>query len=410
MPFYGLAFLWIYRLIHLKPYLMGFTVWIFILPGIMDDKADAFWNAYYGLMLLTSLCLIGFYWKEIQHQFTQQDRLSSAQQPGRHSIFQVQDMNVTPDQTPLTWFGNTLDAVIMMGFAIWMGTSLFKALQQSPPAISIESLLARPWLCFVVLFVPYWMFILIRDLYQRSVASGFAPGEAVWMTLMQVTIVLGPLAQALGVKKGVVARCDQCRHHKFIWAQHCPHCGFLGPGTVQNKKVALLAQGRPMGITIRQRLAKRLLIPFQCLFICGFLGMGSNRPFIIHPVHLSFTDAQTAREAAISIQNWIENHTDADTWLSSVEHPVQPPKQYRLNVRYQEGENYMSVWAYSLRWDKATGLSEILAEDLKHVLPETQKFTAAHTKEMPTTCPLGQLSTFLDNGIHWEKSPSHRHK
>lgn len=403
IPLYGLAFLWIYRLIHLKPYLISFVVWIFILPGITHNKADSPWNDHYVAILLASLGLIAFYWKEIQHQFTQQDHLSTAQKSTGRSIFQIHDMNITPRQTGLTWIGNTLDASILLGFVIWAANILFKVLRLSKPIISFEGLLPNPMLCVIALFMPYWMFILIRDLHRRTIASGFSTSEAFGLTLLQSTIIFSPLAQIFGVKKGVAARCTQCHTAKFIWAQYCPHCGFAGQGTLINKKLNSLGQGRPMKITLRQRFDIRLFIPLQCLFLFCFLGIGGRRPFIIHPVHLSFADAQTAQAASSTIQDWIANHQDANTWLSATGHPVAPPKKYRLNVRYREGENYMSIWDYGLRWDSAEGLGEVLAEDLKRCLPATQSFTAKPTKEMESVSPFGQLRTYLDNQIHWKE-------
>lgn len=401
LPFYVWVTLIAYRL-----WLVRFWMVFFIVILLPMSLSQGTWLLNVSVSLPLVIVTASLYFIEVPHQLACRDRHFTGQHKFYPFIAQ-RDLTINSRQMIITWIGNTLDAGLILAyfagiFVFWWWQTLKNPTPLEWPIRVIYWLLLG--------FCLFWAVTCIREIHRATIASGFRSYQAFGLTALQSTIILGPLAQALGVKKGVVARCDQCHRYKFIWAQHCPHCGFPGPGTIVNKKMASLARGRPLGGPLRQRIAMRLMIPLQCLFIFGFVGMPGSRPFITHPVHLSFADAQTAQAAAITIQNWIKNHADADVWLSTAEHPVQSPKKYRLNVQYTEGQNYMIIRDYSLRWDTAAALPKLLAEELNRLLPKDNSFTAKPGKEMQAVSPFGECRTFLDNQIHWKEDiPSHRH-
>ena len=67
--------------------------------------------------------------------------------------------------------------------------------------------------------------------YRHLRASSFGPMIAALFTLARLTIVLSPLAHALGAGRGALARCDFCAGYRFAWQARCPHCGEAGEGT-----------------------------------------------------------------------------------------------------------------------------------------------------------------------------------
>ncbi|NQV32140.1 MAG: hypothetical protein HQ515_05560 [Phycisphaeraceae bacterium] len=404
VPFYVLAFLVVYRFFQRAPHLIGCVFIVIFLPESMNASGYTVWDSWYFLLLPAALALIAFYWIEIPRQLAGQDRLLIAQ--GYQPMAVMRDINIEPRQTWITWTGRIMDAMLIFGvllvFAFRMTDLLFRG-----NLLSIQTYVSRPWLCWFPLVGLFFVYMMSKEGYQRAAASGFGPYSSVWMSLMRITIILNPLTKALGVKKGVVARCDQCRTAKFIWARRCPHCGFPGPGTILNKQMARLARGDAVRVTIRQKIIFRLLIPLQLLLMFGVFSVG-NRPFEVQGSVLMFKSAQVASQAATWIEAWIETHADTETWLTSGASVVQAPQKYRLQVVYTEGRAHMSLQAYGVRWDSAGPLADLLIDHLGPSLKEAFDFTTTPIKHEARS-PFMQTRTYLDNKLHWvqrDKAPT----
>ena len=209
VPFYVLAFLMVYRLFQRAPHLIGFVFMVvFWLPETMNDSGYTVWDSSYFLLLPAALAMIAFYWIEIPRQLAGQDRLSIAQ---RHQPMAVmRDMNIESRQTWITWTGSIMDSMLIFGVLLVFA---FRMMNRSlgGDLLSIQTYVSRPWLCWFPLVGLLFLYGISKEGYQRAAASGFGPYSSVWMSLMRITIILNPLAKALGVKKGVVAQCDQCR-------------------------------------------------------------------------------------------------------------------------------------------------------------------------------------------------------
>ena len=127
--------------------------------------------------------------------------------------------------------------------------------------------------------------------------------------------------KALGVKKGVPARCDQCHTGKFLWAPHCPHCGNPGPGTITSKKLARVAQGQPAVSYRASMRVFRVVVVVQVLFMAViFSGFGRNGPFVSHNTVLSFSrarDPQAQEEAITRIEELASEPSALADLLSS---------------------------------------------------------------------------------------------
>ena len=399
VPFYVLAFLMVYRLFQRAPHLIGFVFLVVMiwLPDTMNVSDNTVWDSWYFLLLPAALAMIAFYWIEIPRQLAGRDRLLIAH---RHQPWAgMPDMSIESRQTWISWTGSIMDAVLIFGVLLVSAFRMMNRLSTGD-LLSIQTYVSRPWLCWFPLVGLFFLYMMSKEGYQRAAASGFGPYSSVWMSLMRITIILNPLVKALGVKKGIVAQCDQCRTAKFIWAQRCPHCGFPGPGTILNKQMARLARGDAVRITIRQRLVFRLFLPLQLLLMFGVFSVGS-RPFEVDGSLLSFQSAEAASKAATWIEAWIETHADADTWLRSGASAVQAPQKYRLEVAYTEGWAFMSLQAYGLRWDSASQLPDLLVDHLAPSLKEAFDFTTTPMNRKQARCPFMQTRTYLDNKLHW---------
>jgi len=399
IPFYLLAFLMVYRLMQVTPHLMAVVVWAGLLSRMMMDFDDTFWGSWHFFLALpVALALIVFYLAEIPRELAGQDRLLIAQGPNQ-PVAWMRDLNITSRRTWMTGIGSLIDAILcfVVFLAFWF--YILGSFGASP--IRVQTYISKPWLCWLPLSAILLGTVMFREAYGRAVASGFGPCSSVGMGLMRLTIILNPLTQALGVKKGVVARCDQCRTARFIWALRCPHCGFAGPGTILNKQVARLARGEAVGGTMRQKIFFRLFMPLQLLLVFGLSGGIGSRPFEAHTVLLKFPDAKIAAQAALHIEDWVEAHVETGRWLTSNEVTLQIPKKYRLQVVYSPDNDYMTAEAYGLRWDSEAQLPVILAERLGESLPEAAVFTISPMKSRDASCLFWQTRTYLDNKIHW---------
>ena len=398
IPFYVLAFLLVYRFFQRVPHLIGFVFVVAFLPETMGDPANTVWGSWYFLLLPAALAMIAFFWVEIPQVLAGQDRLLVAQGPQAAAV--MRDINIESRQTWVTWTGRITDAMLILGVLVvfWFKVS---DLVLGAYLLRVQTYVSRPWLCWFPLGGLFLVHMISKEGYQRASASGFGPYASVWMSLMRMTIVLNPLVKALGVRKGVVSQCDQCRTAKFIWAKRCPHCGFSGPGTVLNKQMARLARGDAVRITMRQKLWIRLFIPMQFLFIWSLAGGAGNRPFESHSVLLGFSDAQAAAQAAAWIGEWIGTRAETDTWLAPAGTVGQIPQKYRVQVIYAEENSHMRVQAYGLRWDSAGALPDRLVDQLRQSLPATLDFTATPLNPRQARSPFMQTRTYLDNGLHW---------
>lgn len=398
IPLFVFGFLWVFRLVQFTPHLLGCAFVIMFLPESVNKQDNVFGVSWFFIALPASLIMISFYLIEIPKQLAGRDRLLIAQGLPQQGSW-MRDINIEPRRTAMAWIGSILDAIIFLGLVLMLGFMITKSMDQY--FLSVQTYMARPWLSWFPLVVVFLFYTLFKEGYGLATASGFGLYSSAWMSLARLTIILSPLAQALGMKKGIVTRCDQCRNAKFIWAHYCPHCSFPGPGTIQNKQMARLARGEPVRISMRQKIILRLFIPLQLVVMLGFFGTPGNRPFEGYTTLLIFQDAEVARKAASIIEAWVGTQVESSDWLNATNSPGQIPEKYRLQVVHYEGNKHLSIQAYGLRWDSARHLPEILVEHLEPSLKAAGEFTTTPMKTRVASSPFMQTRTYLDNHVHW---------
>ena len=401
LPLYVLGFLFISRVWRSNPYFISFAF-----LAVMLSRIDSSWYetlaATYYLWWPAVFGAIVFYVYEEPIHLAQYDRLLAGSQSGFQS-FETRDVSIVCRRSFVTWITDTVDAALFLVLVI---VCLLKFLPLPFPSNFPEVL--SPWTLFAPLVAVFWLVVAFKSLknqYQATLASGFNPVSAFGVTLMQMTIVLIPLAQTLGVKKGVVAQCDQCHTAKFLWDPHCPHCAHPGSGTIANKRLAGIVQGKspPRG---RTRFFARVFVPVQLFLIFGFGAVGS-RPFVTRSVLLTFQqdqDQQAQEEAVNRIRKLLESKASLTEWRDSPEgralFSLHRPERFRLNVKLLDSGS-IGVCSYSLRWDPAGSLPGEMARYLAAQVKDICTLSLETDRPSYGRSPLFQMRGYLDNQIHW---------
>jgi len=405
VPFYVLGFLFISRIWRARPHFMSFGVFMVIAA----NQTNAAWYqtlaSTYALWWPAVLGAIAFYIYEAPIQLARQDRQCSG--PGNNPIAsRMGDLTVTCRRDAVTWIADTVEGAMFLCLIIGFLLSLLPLWNPN----SFQKLLSLPLLSMVFpLVFVFWLVIAFKSQYQCAAASGFGPVSAFWVSLMQMTIVLIPLAQTLGAKKGVVAQCDQCRTEKFLWALRCPHCGHVGAGTIANKRLARLAKGKSPLRHGRMRLLVGAFIPFQIFLMFGVFGATGGRPFVTHTVYLTLHDnqGQQSQDAAVArIQALFEDKAYLEDWLDACAEIDQldphPPERFRLTVT-QRASGFIWVHSSSLRWDPADALPGLLGQRLAEEVADICTVKVNEGRTSDERSPLLQTRSYLDNQIHWKE-------
>lgn len=403
LPLYVLGLLFIVRICRARPHFVGFAPFI-VLSFTSTETAwyEACASTYHFWWPIL-LVVIAVYVCEAPLQLARQDRLCVGQ-GNKSSASRMGDLNVACSRGTVTWIADTVEGGVVLctltGFLgkylpVWIGNAFQTQLSSSLPTLLVPLALL---LGLVAVF---------RSQYQRTLASGFDRFSAFWATLMQMTIVLIPWAETLGVKKGVVAQCDQCRMAKFLWATCCPHCGHAGSGTIANKKLSRIMQGKPALAPWRRRLFSRVFVPLQILIFLGLFAAAGNRPFAMSTVYLSFNehqDQQTQARAIGRIRDWVEGHSrlgDVRKYpLDNVKLSLHYPERFRVTVKLRDNGT-ISVCGYSLRWDHAPSLPLAVAKRLAEEVKDICTLNTRDGSEWDKRGPVFRIRGYLDNQIHW---------
>lgn len=402
LPLYLLGFLLALRILRTKPHLVGFVGMVCLIPQTTDSSWYKACAGTYHLWWPAVVMAIAFYLYEAPILLARRDRLLVGQ-TGHFRFFRIPDVTVASPRNFVVWIGDTIEASVLLAITL---LCLFGFL-----------LVPGDWLelgfipvVLVLLFVAWLVVCIFMGQYQTTAASGFSPASALGMTMMQMTLALYPLAQALGVKKGVVARCGQCRMAKFLWSPHCPHCGYPGLGTIASKELALVAQGKPIASHWRVRFMRRVFIPVQLFCAFGLAFSYGSRPFVTHGKLISFIrvdDPQARQRAMARIENLVSQPLALQAWLSSKlaagGSVLRLPERFRLEVTPQD-DGIVRIRGFGLRWDSAEGLSEALAQRLAEEIEEVGKVDSVDVPKEYVRSPIFRMRGYLDNRIHWLES------
>ena len=245
----------------------------------------------------------------------------------------------------------------------------------------------------------------VRAAWQSTHANGFSTGKGSTVFLMQCSVVLLPIAWALGAKRGVVATCDQCRQYKFLWARHCPHCGHANRGDiVRVSPLHFWKKGRGTPFWRKQlssRVLYRVVLPFY--LVCFSLVSLSEVHFRSETV--TFLPTRSMPETPFSeIREYLASVDDARSWLDGGgDAPLFLPQRFRIEV----GESlagYLYVQCYWLRWEEAGKVGERIRARISDALPNSA-FCASDIvgRSDYGRGPVNRvtLPSYLDGRIHW---------
>ncbi|MCH8219194.1 MAG: hypothetical protein IH892_20745 [Planctomycetes bacterium] len=400
IPLYLLAFMIVFRIVRSKPYMICVVVWLS--TTTQSGKSEWFEACIlsYPLWWPLPLAAIAYYVWEAPIQLGQQDRLLPVSHTGVTNPFLFRDMNISERRVPLSWIGDVIEYAMLVAACILFYSTMSKLATLAGPLSYIRLL--------IPLLLTFSMVMMCRTLFQQAQCSGFGDPRAFGLALMQMTGILVPLARALGVQKGIAAWCDRCQKRKFIWQPECLHCGNPGPGTISNRRLASLVQGKPVQMPLRGRIAFKAFIPLQIVFIGVFAGGISNRPFVSNRVSMVFGQGATQqdKERAIEyVKAWVEANTSLEDWpvrsMDSAGASEDVPERFRLNVTFNTGS--LSVQGLGLRWDPAITLpkqmAQHLADEIKDLCP-VRLIPSNSVRD--SSGPLFQTRGYLDNRIHWK--------
>ena len=400
IPLYLLAFMIVFRMFRSKPYMICVVVCFSTFTQSGESEWFEACILSYPLWWPLPLAAIAYYVWEAPIQLGRQDRLLVGQTAGTYS-FPIRDMNISERRVPLSWIGDVIEYGMMVAACILFYSTTLQSVTLLDP-------LSYTWL-LIPLLLTISLVMMCRGFFQQAQCSGFGVPSAFGLALMQMTAILVPLVQALGVQKGLAACCDRCQKRKFTWQSKCPHCDNPGPGTVSNKRVASLVQGKPVQMPMRARIGIRAMIPLQ-MVLMGVLGIGmSGRPFVSNGISMVFGQGATqqAKERAIEhVKEWIEANPTLENWhvgsADATDTTEVLPERYRLNVTAFNTDS-LFVEGLGLRWDPAVNLSEKIAQ---HLAEELAGICAVRLvfpeKTRGARSSAFQTRGYLDNQIHWK--------
>ena len=245
----------------------------------------------------------------------------------------------------------------------------------------------------------------IRSAWRSAHANGFATGKTVVVFLMKCSLVLLPIAWVWGAKRGVVATCDRCRHYKFLWARHCPHCGHANQGNVVRvSPLHLWKQDKGMPLKKRQvspRMLYRVIFPAYLLMFGLITGSGGH----FRNETITLIPTQEGIETAFpEIREYLASVEDARDWLDAGgDEPLLLPERFRIEAQ-ELGVQVLEIECYWLRWEDAGPVGERLKERLLEAFPNPQfNVTNGVSKSHYSRVHVNRaaLPTFLDGAIHW---------
>jgi len=77
---------------------------------------------------------------------------------------------------------------------------------------------------FMGLGIPLAGFAWGREMARQTRASGFSQGMTALLTPVRLLLVFEPFVTLIGIRRGTMVRCGQCRSSRFAWQRACPHC------------------------------------------------------------------------------------------------------------------------------------------------------------------------------------------
>ena len=249
-------------------------------------------------------------------------------------------------------------------------------------------------------------FLIVRA-WQVTQASGFASIRGLTILLMQCSLVLLPLAWALGLKRGTIAKCSNCRYYKFLWAKDCPHCAHENAGTVAEFKSLLPWRKGVVPASTRSkqpsaRNAYRQSIPIMLLIMC--LGSSSSD---FHADHFTFSlaaeNTATSEATIAEIKDYLGSIEDVRDWLNADgNEPLLLPERFRIVV--SEAPKELKVSCYWLKWEAADAVGERIKTRIQEEFPKLplSSIVDEHSRNHSYvyTNPI-TLPNFLDDDIHW---------
>ncbi len=396
-PIWIVGYLFLHRILSTKPQWFAF---VFILGGQTFGPSSMYESliSNYSDWWLLWIFPTAFYIYEAPLHIAMMDRLASAQ-PNR-SPFPMRDLTISWRQNGVSVLGDLIEAVIFICLAaMW--------LQNVVIGLIDKQLSSSDW--FILLMLALMVISFFKGSYQSTRASGFTPISSIGLSLMQLTVVLIPLAQMLGVRKGTIAKCQQCNSYKLLWATHCPHCEKSGAGKILNKQLSRVVEGKPAVPKWRTTLLIRAFIPLQFLLFSGTVGnmVNRNKPFIVSYVTLSFEHPQNSLDVRTQVNDRVEafkkNMSESESWtLTSTTDgsPIVLPEKFRLEIA-QLGETGLWVRAYGLRWDFPEGVAESLAHALAKDLADITEIQLSESSRSSGSGGLPwKTHGYLDNQIH----------
>jgi hypothetical protein len=405
LPLYVVGFLFVSRIWRARPHFLGFAGFMYFGANEVNAAGYQALASTYALWWPAVLGAIAFYIYEAPIQLGRQDRLCAG--PSNNPIaFRMGDLAVTCRRDLVTWIADTVEGAMFLCLII---ASLFRFLPLWIPNSFDDLLSPLSMITLVPLMLAVWLIAVFRSQYKCVLASGLNPASAFWLSLMQMSIVLAPLAQTLGAKKGVVARCAQCGTEKFLWALHCPHCAHAGAGTIANKRLARFAQGKSPLPRGRMRLLVGAFVPFQIFLMFGLFGAAGGKPFVTHAVYLSFggNQDQQSKDAAVTrIQTLVEDRAFLEDWLDSPTDNAQfsphHPQRFRLDVELSDS-GLIWVRSYGLRWDPADTLPGLVGRRLAEAIADICPIKVSEWRPRDGRSPMLQTRSYLDNQVHLKK-------
>lgn len=243
-----------------------------------------------------------------------------------------------------------------------------------------------------------------RNEWRNTRANGFSLEKTLAVTALKCSIVLYPVATALGAKQGALTTCSHCRRLKFAWAPNCPHCGHAGQGE-KAQPLAFWRWKKPGESPLkRQRVSPRMLYRFLLpMYLVLFSLMNSDGYF--HGESFTVLPARPGDQVALQqFRERLNGLDDARAWLTSDrDAPVTLPRSFRIEVWEWPGRS-LEVECYCLRWEDAGDLGERVSTRLAQTAPEdilTVDDYIHKTDYRQGRTSRFALADFLDDRVHW---------
>jgi hypothetical protein len=263
---------------------------------------------------------------------------------------------------------------------------------------------------YVVPIVPYvlivFALVVLVQIYRNTRANGYGLLVALLISLLRMTLILEPIFNALGVRRGFTIKCSECKNYKFMWATNCPHCQSVEDGAANAAMLEKLRNSRLHGD--RMSYFYRIGIILIILMSYTLLPFASLNVFVQKSQTLFLHQITVSEERETIVQNireLVEGVSDP-TALCSDGDAKRIPGKYRIIVEDWSGEDggYIKIECLSYRWeadgrDLCQSLVDYITDNLG---PNNQLHINKNDREDygGTLNPL-QIGEHLDNRIHW---------